>query len=71
MRRQLAQDPPVIPVKTILCADPVLRIFLGAINIEPFLAWANHPVMPTRARSCRPIKLTGLLPAFWLTILRH
>ena len=71
MRRQLAQDPPVIPVKTILRADPVLRIFLGAINIEPFLAWANHPVMPTRARSCRPTRLTGLLPAFWLTILRH
>ena len=49
MRRQLTQDPPVIPVKTILRADLVLRILLDAVNIEPFRAWANHPAMPTSA----------------------
>ena len=68
MRGQLAQDPPIIPVKTILRTDPILRIFLGAINIKPFPAWTNYPAMPTRVRSCR---LTGLLPALWLVILRH
>lgn len=47
MRRQLTQDPSVIPVKTILGTDLVLRILLDAVNIEPFRAWANHPAMPT------------------------
>ena len=58
MGRQLAQDPPVIPGKTILLTDPILGILLGAINIEPFLAWTNHPPMATPMRSCR---LTSLV----------
>ena len=49
MRRQLTQDPSVIPVKTILGTDLVLRILLDAVNIEPFRAWSNHPAMPTSA----------------------
>ena len=49
MRRQLTQDPSVIPVKTILRTDLVLRILLDAVNIKPFRAWANHPAMPTSA----------------------
>ena len=49
MRRQLTQDPSVIPVKTILGTDMVLGILLDAVNIEPFRAWANHPAMPTSA----------------------
>ena len=49
MRRQLTQDPSVIPVKTILGTDLVLRILLDTVNIEPFRAWANHPAMPTSA----------------------
>ena len=49
MWRQLTQNPSVIPVKTILRADLVLRILLDAVNIEPFRAWPNHPAMPTLA----------------------
>ena len=49
MWRQLTQDPSVIPVKTILGTDLVLRILLDAGNIKPFRAWANHPAMPTSA----------------------
>lgn len=67
MGRQLAQDPPVIPVKTILRTDPVLGILLDAVNIEPFPAWAHHAAMPTRARSRR---LTGLIAVVEL-IIRH
>ena len=67
MGRQLAQDPPVIPGKTILLTDPILGILLGAINIEPFPAWTNHPPMPTPTRSRR---LTGLVPPVRL-IIRH
>ena len=57
MRRQLAQNPSVIPVKPILCTDTVLGILLDAINIEPLLAWTNHPPMPTSVRSRRLIEL--------------
>lgn len=67
MRRQLAQNPSIIPSKAILCTDTVLGIFLGAINIKPFLAWTNHPPMPTPTRSRR---LTGLVPPVRL-IIRH
>ncbi|ATO41773.1 hypothetical protein BA20089_06280 [Bifidobacterium asteroides DSM 20089] len=58
MRRQLAQDPPIIPIKTILRTDTVLGILLGAINIEPFCAWTNNPPMATPMRGCR---LTSLV----------
>ena len=59
MGRQLAQDPPVIPGKTILLTDPILGILLGAINIEPFPAWTNHPPMATPTRSRRLTRLTS------------